>query len=80
MKRRKPAEPTDEALAETRALARLHATSVLQELVRLAHVGESESVRLAAIKEILDRAYGRASSAAEGGVVRHLLVNDGYAD
>ena len=80
MKRRRIATPKDEALAETRDLARLHVPEALEELARLARDAESENVRVTAIKEILDRAYGRpASGGGEGtGGPNHLLVDDGY--
>ena len=82
MKRRRIATPTDAALAETRELARLHVPEALAELARLARAADSESVKLAAIKEILDRAHGRpAASVGEGaGGLRHVLVSDGYSD
>jgi hypothetical protein len=80
MKHRRIAPSKDQALVETRALARAHAPAAMEELARLARAASSESVQLAAIKEILDRAYGRPESGAgEGGSgPNHLLVDDGY--
>lgn len=80
MRPRGIAAPKDEALGETRELARLHVADALEELARLAHEGGSESARIAAIKEILDRAHGRPVAAlGEGaGGIRHILVDDGY--
>ena len=82
MKRRRITGPKDEALAETRELARLHVPDALEELARLACAAESENVRVAAIKEILDRAHGRpvASLGDGAGGLRHVLVDDGYRD
>jgi hypothetical protein len=46
-------------LAEVRDLARRHAPAAINELARLAVGAESEAVRVAAIREILDRGYGK---------------------
>jgi hypothetical protein len=53
-------------LAELRDLARRHAPAAIQELARLAVEAESEAVRVAAIREILDRGYGRAGPLVPG--------------
>jgi hypothetical protein len=42
-----------------REAAQAHAPAAIAELVRLAAEAESEATRLAAIREILDRAYGK---------------------
>jgi hypothetical protein len=47
-------------LAGLRELARKHAPAAIKELVRLATKAESEVVRVAAIRELLDRGYGKA--------------------
>lgn len=67
--------------AEVKALARDYAPAAVAELGRLAIEAESETARLAAIKEILERAYGRAPlAAAEGAksLLQYVLVDDGY--
>jgi hypothetical protein len=46
-------------LGTLRALARAHAAEAIAELARLAVHARSESARIAAIREILDRAYGK---------------------
>jgi hypothetical protein len=48
-------------IAELRDLARAHAPEALEELARLAMKAKSETARIAAIRELLDRAYGRAT-------------------
>ena len=71
----------DAQAAELKALARDYAPAALAELGRLAIEAESEAARLSAIKEILERAYGRAPLAtAEGvkGQLQYVLVDDGY--
>jgi hypothetical protein len=42
-------------------LARAHAPDAIAELVRLTKEAKSETARIAAIKELLDRAYGKAT-------------------
>ena len=50
---------------EVRELALKHGPSALKNLVTLSQKAKSESVRLAAIREVLDRAYGRSPQAME---------------
>jgi hypothetical protein len=51
---------------EIRSLALLSAPDAFAELVRLSKDAQSEQVRVAATKEILDRAYGRAPQSIDG--------------
>src|SRR6266705_1078284 len=44
--------------------AQQHADTVVQELFRLGTQANSETVRVAAIKELLDRAFGRLAPSA----------------
>jgi hypothetical protein len=70
----------DAATCEIRARLREAGIAAIEELLRLARGAQSESVQLAAIKELLDRGFGRAAAApgeGTGGGV-HLLVDDGY--
>lgn len=55
-----------QATRDIRLLAREHAPEALLELARLARKAESEGARVAAIKEILDRAYGRSPQPLTG--------------
>ena len=48
-------------LDDVEALARTHAAGAMTELARLASSAESETVRLAAIKELLARAFGKSA-------------------
>ncbi|MBF9234693.1 hypothetical protein [Microvirga alba] len=52
--------------ADIKALARQYVPSVVTELARLAQEAESEQARVSAIKEILDRAYGKATQPISG--------------
>jgi hypothetical protein len=51
---------------EVRDLARQHGAKVIDELARLATAAQSEQARVAAIKELLDRAYGKSPQAFTG--------------
>ena len=52
-------------LAEVQELARQHAPSAIAELARLALKAKNETARIAAIRELLDRGYGRSRQAVE---------------
>jgi hypothetical protein len=52
-------------LGEVQELARLHAPSIIVELARLALKAKNETARIAAIRELLDRGYGRPRQAME---------------
>ena len=62
---RPPGSP-NKITAEIRAVAQRHAPDAFAELARLAREAQSEQTRVAAIKEILDRAYGRPTQPIEG--------------
>ena len=46
-------------VGELRDLARVHAPAAIQELARLAMKAKSETARIAAIRELLDRGFGK---------------------
>jgi hypothetical protein len=52
-------------IAELRALARAYAPDAIKELARLAIKAKSEMARMAAIRELLDRGYGKAQQIVE---------------
>jgi hypothetical protein len=52
-------------LADVQELARQQAPSAIVELARLALKAKSETARIAAIRELLDRGYGRPRQAME---------------
>lgn len=51
----------NKATGELKDLARAYTPAAIQELGRLAVGAESEQARVAAIKELFDRGYGKAS-------------------
>lgn len=59
----RPAGIPNKVTAEIRELARQYAPAALQELVRLSTRAESEQVRVAACREILDRGFGKSTLA-----------------
>ena len=58
-------------IGELRDLARTHAPEAVRELARLAMHAKSETPRIAAIRELLDRGFGKATQpiVADGEVV-----------
>ena len=52
-------------LGEVQELARQYAPKAIVELARLALKAKSETARIAAIRELLDRGYGRPQQAME---------------
>jgi hypothetical protein len=52
-------------LGELQELARHHAPEVIEELARLALKARSETARIAAGRELLDRGFGRARQSME---------------
>ena len=61
----RPNGSQNKATLEVRELALKHGPTALKNLVTLSQKAKSENVRLAAIREILDRAYGRPPQAME---------------
>jgi hypothetical protein len=61
----RPKGSVNKVTADIRELARQYAPDALKELARLSVNAESEAARVAAIKEILDRAYGKSVRALE---------------
>ncbi len=53
------------ALAEVQELARQRAPEAIAELARLSIKAKNESARIAAIRELLDRGYGKARQSME---------------
>jgi hypothetical protein len=53
-------------IADLRDLARAHAPEAIEELARLAIKGRSEAARVAAIRELLDRGYGKPTQFIAG--------------
>ena len=56
--------PPKQARRDMIVQAQQHADAVVQELFRLCTAANSETVRVAAIKELLDRAFGRLAPSA----------------
>ena len=55
----RPKGARNKTTAEVKALAQSYAPAAIKELARLSTGAESEVARVAASKEILDRAYGK---------------------
>lgn len=68
----------NKATADVKALAGQYSEAAMTELARLATKAESENARVSAIKELLDRAYGRPAQAVlhgghDGGAIKHIV-------
>lgn len=57
----------NKSTADIKALAQKYAPEAMEELYRIAKRAESEAARVGAIKEILDRGYGRSPQAVQLG-------------
>lgn len=68
----------NKATATVKEICRQYAPAVIVEMARLAKEAESETARIAAGKEILDRAYGKAPQPhdgdGDGGAMRLLVT------
>lgn len=58
----------NKATADIKALAQVHASKAMTELARLATEAESEAARVAAIKELFDRGFGKAKQDLDVGL------------
>jgi hypothetical protein len=77
----RPKGSLNKATADIRELARKYVPAALEQLAHLSVNAQSESARVAAIKEILDRAYGKSMQALEhsgneGGAIKVEEVTD----
>lgn len=70
----------NKATADIRALAQVHAEDAMVELARLATEAESEAARVAAIKELFDRGFGKAKQSLDidARVTTPKTLNDFY--
>ncbi len=55
----------NKATADIKALAQEHTEAAMKELVRIFGKSESDAARVAAIKEIFDRGFGRPKQALD---------------
>jgi hypothetical protein len=61
----RPKGVPNKATAEIRALCQQHGPAMVESLVQLARTAQSEQARVAAIRELLDRGYGRSAPAVD---------------
>ncbi|WP_202401645.1 MULTISPECIES: hypothetical protein [unclassified Saccharibacter] len=62
----------NKATADIRALAQEHGTDALETLCSIARHGESEAARVAAARDILDRAYGKPKQTIDASMNRSV--------
>lgn len=74
----------NKATSEIKALAQVHAAAAISELARLATAAESEAARVAAIKELLDRGFGKSAQPLTGeggeGPIQYQKIEFGIVD
>ena len=56
----------NKATAEIKDVARKHGPAAIKELARIMLEGDSDNAKIAAIKELLDRGYGKARQPITG--------------
>lgn len=64
----RPKGALNKATQDIKAAARIHGPKALEVLSRLMLEAESETAQIAAAKEILDRAYGKATQNVDANV------------
>lgn len=70
----------NKATADVKEAAQKYGPAALKKLAALMQSAESEQAQIAAAKEILDRAYGRASQAISGDLTLTHKVSDELKD
>lgn len=73
----RPKGSRNKSTADVKALARKYTEKAMAELGRLATEAQSEQARVAAIRELLDRGYGKSAQPLTGeggeGPINHSL-------
>lgn len=84
---RKPGQ-LNKTTAEVKALAQKHGPDAIKTLATLAKTADSDAAKIAACRELLDRAYGKASQVIAGDPdnpvtwqeVRRTIVRPGHSN
>lgn len=69
---RKRGQP-NKATADIKKLAQEHGPDAIKTLVRMMTKAKTEATRVAAAKELLDRAYGKAAQPIEGDLTVNVI-------
>lgn len=73
----RPKGALNKTTAEVKELAQKHGPAAIQTLAKLAKSADSDAAKIAACKELLDRAYGKAAQPVGGGdgteAIKHLF-------
>lgn len=76
---RKPGIP-NRVTADIKALAQSYGPEAVEELVRIFRTSENDTARISAVKELLDRGFGKAAQSVivngdeEGGPVQFSVI------
>jgi len=76
----RPKGAANKITAEIKAVAQKHGPAAIAELARIAAKSESDAARVAACREILDRAYGKSPQAITGEDGGAVAVRTEYSD
>lgn len=71
---RKPGVP-NKATAEVKAIAQQHGPKAIEVLADLMFNAQNDQARIAACKELLDRAYGKAKQSIDANVTGDMVFN-----
>jgi len=71
---------TNKTTAQIREMARMHAEEAIETLVEMIRDSDTDSARIAAIKELLDRGLGKATAhheltGADGAALMPVTIN-----
>lgn len=73
----RPKGARNKTTAEVKALAQEHGPAAIKTLAKLAKEADSDAAKIAACRELLDRAYGKAAQPVGGGdgtdPIKHLF-------
>lgn len=70
----RPKGSPNKTTAEVKALAQKHGPDAIKTLAKLAKQADSDAAKIAACRELLDRAYGKASQPIAGDEEHPLRV------
>lgn len=84
----RPPGARNKTTAEVKALAQKHGPDAIKTLAKLAQEADSDAAKIAACRELLDRAYGKASQVIAGDPdnpityqeIRRTIVRPGHSN
>lgn len=74
MPRGRPKGALNKSTKDIKALAQKHGPRAINTLVSIMDAGETQAVRVAAARELLDRGYGKAAQTIDATVTQRMVV------